>query len=443
MKREAQLPIALTEADSALECLSRFDRIVLAVSGGPDSMALLVLVAEWLARKDGATPTVSVATVDHGLRAESASEAAYVAEQAKRLGLPHAILHWTDEKPVAGLAEAARNARYRLLDAHARSFGTDNAAVVTAHHADDQAETFAMRLARGAGVTGLAAMRPERPLQNGSPIRLVRPLLAFPKSRLIATLEARGVVAVEDPTNSDEHYERVRVRNLLPALDAAGISPAAITTSARRRGEAEAALRYAEDRFVETLALSFGNEVFAAFNREAFRQGPGLLRQRLLARLIARYGGASQPPQLSEIEHLTGRLKMESKTTATLGGAMISGGGRFVRVWREAGRLEEAEIELSPGESRAWDRRFIVRRTPEASGPVRVRPLGADDYAKVAGHLLRGRRPPARAAHALPSFWLGQELVAVPSLVPFAAAPQPPLHEAGCELNILELSGAY
>ena len=443
MKREAQLPIALTEADSAFECLSRFDRIVLAVSGGPDSMALLVLVAEWLARKDGATPAVSVATVDHGLRAESASEAAYVADQAKHLGLPHVILHWTDEKPVTGLAEAARDARYLLLDAHARSFGADNAAVVTAHHADDQAETFAMRLARGAGVTGLAAMQPDRPLRTGSPVRLVRPLLAFPKSRLLATLQARGVTSVEDPTNSNDRYERVRVRNLLPALGAAGISPAAIATSARRLGDAEAALRYAEDRFVETLGLSFGNEVFAAFDRAAFRQGPRLLRQRLLARLIARYGGASQRPQLSEIEDLAGRLQTDGKTTATLGGAMISGGGRFVRVWREAGRLDEAEIELSPGESRTWDRRFIIRRTQEASGPVRVRPLGADDYTKVVGHLLRGRRPPARAAHALPSFWLGQELLAVPSLVPFTAAPQPPLHDAGCELNILGPSGAY
>jgi tRNA(Ile)-lysidine synthase len=443
MKREAHLPIALTEADSALECLSQFDRIVLAVSGGPDSMALLVLVAEWLARKDSAAPAVSVATVDHGLRAESASEAAYVAEQAKRLGLPHVVLRWTDGKPATGLAEAARDARYRLLDAHARSLGTDNAAVVTAHHADDQAETFAMRLARGAGVTGLAAMQPDRPLRTGSPIRLVRPLLAFPKSRLYATLEAQGVASFEDPTNSNERYERVRVRNLLPALDAAGISPAAIATSARRLGDVDAAIRYAEDRFVETLELSFGNEVFAAFNRAAFHQGPRLLRQRLLARLIARYGGASQRPQLSEIEDLAGRLQRDGKTIATLGGAMISGGGRFVRVWREAGRLDEAEIELSPGESRPWDRRFIIRRTPDASGPVRVRPLGADDYAKVAGHLMRGRRPPARAAHALPSFWRGQELVAVPSLVPFAAAPQPPLHDVGCELNILELSGAY
>lgn len=443
MKREAQLPIALTEADSALECLSPFDRVVLAVSGGPDSMALLVMVAEWLARGGRRSPAISVATVDHGLRPESASEAAFVSAEARRLGLPHVILHWTGNKPATGIADAARKARYHLLDTYARSFGTDNAAVVTAHHADDQAETFAMRLARGAGVTGLAAMPPERPLQTGSSVRLVRPLLAFPKSRLIATLEARGVAAVEDPTNRNEHYERVRVRNRLPALDAAGISATAIATSARRVGDAEAALLYADDRFIETLGLSFGNEVFAAFNREAFRQGPRLLRQRLLARLLARYGGSSQRPQLSEIEDLAARLHMDGKTTATLGGAMISCGGRFVRIWREAGRLDETEIELSPGESRTWDCRFVISRTPGASGPVRVRPLGAEDYAKVVGHLMRGRRPPSRAAHSLPSFWLGQTLIAVPSLVPFAIAPEPPLHEAGCELNILGHSGGY
>src|SRR6185437_6944278 len=193
MEPQAQSPIALIEADAAFERLAKFDRVVLAVSGGPDSMALLILAAEWQARRGNATPLVSVATVDHGLRVESAAEAEFVGREARRLGLTHASLPWTGAKPATGIADAARNARYRLLDAHARSFGGSRVAVVTAHHLDDQAETFAMRLARGAGVDGLAAMRSERTLLDGSSVMLVRPLLAFPKSRLIATLAARGV----------------------------------------------------------------------------------------------------------------------------------------------------------------------------------------------------------------------------------------------------------
>jgi tRNA(Ile)-lysidine synthase len=444
MKREAQLPIALTEADGVFEPLVKFDHLVLAVSGGPDSMALLVLAADWHARRDRTTtPSISVATVDHGLRENSRAEAELVGREARRLGLPHAILIWAGEKPVTGISSAARGARYRLLDEHARTFSTKNVAVVTAHHLDDQAETFAMRLARGAGVPGLAAMRSERPLLEGSPVRLVRPFLPFPKCRLIATLQARDLPFVDDPTNSDERYERARVRQFLPALEAVGISADAIALSARRLGNAESALRYAEDQFIATLDLSFGNEVFASFDRGAFCKGPNVLRQRVLARLISRYCGASQRPELSEVEDLAERLDAAEKSTATLGGVMISSGSRVVRLWREAGRLDFSEIELAPGESRTWDQRFIVRRSAEAEGPVKVRPLGAEHYTKLCPRLSPGRRPPARAAHALPSFWIGSDLVAVPSLAPFAIVSEPPFAASGCDLKILALSAGY
>jgi tRNA(Ile)-lysidine synthase len=443
MTHEAQLPIALSEAKDAFARIAAFDHAILAVSGGPDSMALLVLAAECFARSGKGAPLLSVATIDHGLRAESAAEAEFVASEARRLGLSHTTLRWTGEKPATGIAAAARSARYRLLEEYARSFPTERVAVVTAHHLDDQAETFTMRLARGAGVAGLAAMAAERPLAEGSPIRLVRPFLTFSKSRLIATVEARGVRFFNDPTNEDGRYERARVRQLLPALDAAGITSAALATSARRLGEAEAALRYAESRFIATLDLSFGNDVFASLKTAAFREGPSLLRQRVLAHLIVRYGGASQKPQLSEIEDLAARLQSEGKRAATLGGAMISSGGRFIRVWREAGRLTQAEFDLSPGESRTWDDRFIVSRTPDARGPVRIKPLGSVDYLKIASRLARGRRPPARATHALPSFWRGGDLIAVPSLAPFSLASGPSVEESGCRLKILALSSSY
>lgn len=442
MSRGSHLPITPDEADAAFEPLAKFEHVVLAVSGGPDSMALLVLAAEWRQRRNGAPPSLSVATVDHGLRPESPREAEFVASEARRLGLPHVTLLWTGEKPSRGIPDAARRARYRLLDDHARALSASDVAVVTAHHQGDQAETFAMRLARGAGVNGLAGMPAERVLHEGSTVSLVRPLLAFAKSRLIATLEARGLSSVDDPTNTDHRYERARVRSVLSDLDAAGISPAALATSARRLGEAEAALRYADECFAATLALSFGNEVFAAFDRNAFRAGPALLRQRLLAGLIARYGGASERPDLVEIEDLTARLQTEDKSTATLGGVMVSSGSRFVRVWREAGRLTQSDLILSPGESRTWDRRFIVQRAADAIGAVKVRPLGAENYARIAGRLAAKYRPPSRAAHALPSFWQGDDLVAVPSLAPFAVASQVSFEETGCQLKALAAAAA-
>ncbi len=148
MSRGSHLPIAPDEADAAFEPLAKFEHVVLAVSGGPDSMALLTLAAEWRQRRNGASPSLSVATVDHGLRPESPREAEFVASEAGRLGLPHVTLPWTGEKPSRGIPDAARRARYRLLDDHARALSASDVAVVTAHHQGDQAETFAMRLAR-------------------------------------------------------------------------------------------------------------------------------------------------------------------------------------------------------------------------------------------------------------------------------------------------------
>ncbi|HVZ04667.1 tRNA lysidine(34) synthetase TilS [Hyphomicrobium sp.] len=439
----AQSPVAPNEADSAFEHFTSFDHIVLAVSGGPDSMALLVLAAEWRARKGELTPSISVVTVDHGLRKEAAAEVDFVRSEAQRLGLQHTTLHWLGDKPATGIPDAARTARYRLLEKYAESLGAKKVAIVTAHHQGDQAETFAMRLARGSGVSGLAAMRAERPLFEGSPVRLVRPLLDVPKSRLISTLEERHVRFVEDPTNCDQRYERARIRKHRPALDSAGLTASAMATSARRLADAEAGLRYAESRFTDSLGLSFGNEVFASFDRRAFDDGPPILRQRLLSRLIARYGGKSPRPELSEVEDLTARLHKETSSTVTLGGVMISSGNRFVRLWREAGRLDEHDVELAPGESRAWDERFLVHWTPETSGIVIVRPLGSRPYSEIAGRLAPDRRPPSRASHALPSFWIGEDLVAVPSLAPFAVDRQRPFVEAGCSLKVLALSAAY
>lgn len=448
MTPESELPVSDAEADAAFAPLARFDRVILAVSGGPDSMALMVLAAAWRGRAVASTgPRISVVTVDHGLRAESRCEAEMVGEVARNLGLAHEVLTWDGPKPHTGLPLAAREARYRLLENHALAGGRERTAVVTAHHRDDQAETFAMRLARGAGVDGLSGMRSERPLRDGSAIVLVRPLLAVPKTRLIATLTERGIAHSVDPTNSDPRYERARVRSLLPAMESAGLSPEALATSARRLGHAREALDYAERAFAASLSLSFGNEVFATLDRCAFEAGPQFLRQKIMARLIARYGGASPKPQLSEVEELVARMQRDGASGTTLGGAEVSCGTRAIRVWREAGRLQETEIALPSGATHVWDGRFVLRwRAETAKLPVRhgnetavltLKSLGQKGYAAVVPRLARGRRPPTRAASALPSFWAGDELVAVPSLAAFAVADTPPLDPAGFELTAL------
>ncbi|WP_045836850.1 tRNA lysidine(34) synthetase TilS [Hyphomicrobium sp. 99] len=446
MSRVLPLPISEAEADAAFDRLARLSHVVLAVSGGPDSMALMLLAAEWRARAKFAGPSLSVATVDHGLRPESRFEAELVGQAARQLDLPHAILTWEGAKPRTGVAAAAREARYRLLAEHARGIGDGNVAIATAHHLDDQAETFVMRLARGAGIDGLSGMRIERPITERSRITLARPLLGFEKARLVAAVAQRDVVYVEDPSNTDDRYERARVRSALSGLGEAGLSPQALATSARRLSDAREALAYAERHFIASLNLSFGNEVFATFDRRAFDDGPAFLRQKVMARLIARFGGDSPEPQLSEIEALAARLRGEEKCAATLGGAMVSAGPRFIRIWREAGRLDHSEVELPPRAVRIWDNRFALCWSAENSGlgsqlnggrTITVKPLGSAAYGAILPRLRAESRPPARAAAALPSFWTGDQLVAAPSLAPFALPEAEPLDPAGFELTPL------
>lgn len=223
-------------------------RLGLAVSGGPDSLALLLLAhAAFVGR-------VEAATVDHGLRPEAAAEAAMVAEVCERIGVPHAILRegWSG-RGRQGLQAAARAHRYRLLGRWCCD--RELPLLLTAHHADDQAETLLMRLARGAGVRGLSAIRPARALQAadvgttpeaGPPILLLRPLLSFAKAELRGIVAAARLPAVEDPSNADPRYDRTQARRLL--ADAPWISAVRLSAAARHMAAAEDALDWMAER---------------------------------------------------------------------------------------------------------------------------------------------------------------------------------------------------
>jgi tRNA(Ile)-lysidine synthase len=213
-------------------------RLGVAVSGGPDSLALLLLVA---AVRPG---DVEAATIDHALRPDSAGEPEMVAQLCEQLGVPHATLtvRWR-EPPVTAIQERARRERYRLLGFWAEEQGLQ--AIATGHHADDQAETLLMRLMRGAGVRGLAGMRP-RSIAPGTEVRLLRPLLGWRRSELQQLCADAGLTPIADPSNMDEKFERVRVRRALG--DAEWIDAAAVTRSAANLADADSALEWAMRR---------------------------------------------------------------------------------------------------------------------------------------------------------------------------------------------------
>lgn len=406
--------IEADEADRAFECLCAFDSAVLAVSGGPDSLALLTLAAEWAQRKKSNIPTLSVATVDHGLRASSAHEARIVAGMAASFGLRHATLIWSGQKPDSGIPNAARNARYALLDKHAQALaGGGRAALVTAHHQDDQAETLLMRLARGGGVSALAAMARDRRLSLDTTVRLVRPILDFPKSRLMATLARRGLHWIDDPTNSDTTYERSRVR---AALVASGLQPAPLAVTARRMRDAAEGLEFAATAFEISIDLKVDRAIYARFERAPFDTGPAVLRQMVLSRLIGFFGGATPAPTLAELEKLADRYRMGEPFAVTLGGAMISAGSRYVRVWREAGRIDPTPTSLHRGERVLWDDRFWVGHDSDGAVSIEVGPLGKSGYETFAADIKHDSDWPAGALAGLPAFFVAGEIFAVPIL---------------------------
>jgi tRNA(Ile)-lysidine synthase len=318
-------PVSAAEAKALFAPLVHAPALVLAVSGGPDSTALLLLMARWRrALKRG--PKLIALTVDHGLRRASASEARAVKRLARRLGVPHRTVRWEGKKPASGLQEAARNARYRLLAAAAKS--AKASAVVTAHTLDDQAETLLLRLGRGSGLSGLAAMARESALPvNGEGIALVRPLLDVPKARIIATLARAKIEFADDASNRDPRFTRARLRALMPALAREGISARTLSRLAGRLRRADAAIETAADEAMARLSSRSDHQPIV-FDAEKFIRLPAEVAVRLLGRAIASVG-AEGTIRLGKLESLYEALANAQRSKAfrlrrTLGGALVT-----------------------------------------------------------------------------------------------------------------------
>jgi tRNA(Ile)-lysidine synthase len=378
---EAAQPVSAAETNKLLKPLAQASGLVLAVSGGADSTALLVLAARWrAARKTG--PTLVAVTIDHGLRPESAAEARAVKRLARRLGVRHRTLRWSGQKPKTGLQQAARIARYGLLVAFARTVRANH--ILTAHTLDDQAETVLIRMSRGSGISGLGGMRSMTPLAlapssthaarrtlsrslrspglvqscsahsldppggrvqpklqpktredktRGDKARgellLVRPFLGIAKARLIATLQTADIPYVEDASNRDPRFARSRLRELMPALAREGLDAGRLALFARRVQRAETALEAAVDvAAARTARRGFANAGAVTLDAESFFNLPQEIAVRLLARFLAQTGDEGQA-QLGKLEALyetlaTAKEAGSARLRRTLAGAMVT-----------------------------------------------------------------------------------------------------------------------
>jgi tRNA(Ile)-lysidine synthase len=319
---EVQSPISVARARAIFAPWKRVPAVVLAVSGGPDSVALLWLAARWRGGlKRG--PRLIAVTVDHGLRKEAAAEAREVKQLACKLGVEHRTLRWRGAKPTSGVPAAAREARYRLLAKAARDAGAVH--VATAHTRDDQAETFLMRLLRGSGISGLSAMAAETE-RNG--VRLVRPLLDISKAELTVTLEAAAIGFADDPSNRDPAFTRPRLRALMPALAREGADARTLARLASRLARADAAVEVLADGAERYLALLDPKAGIGGYDASMFAALPEEIRLRLLRRAIDR-SGHEGPAELGKIETLLKAVDLaiaagQSRLKQTLAGAAIS-----------------------------------------------------------------------------------------------------------------------
>jgi tRNA(Ile)-lysidine synthase len=315
-------PISAAQAREIFAPWKRVPAVVLAVSGGPDSVALMWLAARWRrGLKRG--PRLIAVTVDHGLRSEAAREAREVKRLAKTLAIEHRTLRWTGTKPKTGVPAAAREARYALLAKAARASGATH--VATAHTRDDQAETLLMRLLRGSGIAGLGAMTADTAREG---VRLARPLLGLSKAQLVATLEAAGIGFADDPSNRDPAFTRPRLRALMPALAEEGADARTMARLASRLARANAAVEVLTDGAERYLTLTDRNAPLGGYDARAFAGLPEEIRLRLLKRAIDRCGHEG-PAELGKVEALLAALDRaasdgQTRLKQTLAGAAIS-----------------------------------------------------------------------------------------------------------------------
>ncbi len=385
-----------------MEALGPFEPRVelgVGVSGGADSMALALLADQWARARGG---KVTAFTVDHRLRAGSRNEALWVRRMLGARDIRHHILSWDQGAGTrrANLQAMARAARYQLLEARSAAKGILH--LLVAHHLDDQAETFLMRLERGSGLHGLAAMAP---VVEHKGVRLLRPLLALPKDDLRAYLKECGQDWLEDPSNQDVGFTRVRTRRAMPDLRAAGITPERIAATAGRLGRDRVVMDQAVARLL-AIAASPDPAGFVRLDRDRLLAAPVPVGLRALSRALCVVGGAVYGPRFERLTRLYHEIAGTCRAR-TLGGCTIGGAsaGKLL-ICRELAAQEPPMTINGPGTIH-WDGRFrlelVKKKAVVKRASMTLAPLGREGWARIKTDAEGFSDAPRGRARSLPS----------------------------------------
>lgn len=371
-------------------------RLGVAVSGGGDSMALLVLLADW-ARETGRA--LRAVTVDHGLRWEAAEEAEMVARLAQDLDVPHDTLLWSGWKGQGNLQAAARTARLDLIADWSRKHDLSHVAV--AHTREDQAETVLLRLARGSGVDGLAAMAPHRE-DAARGVTWLRPLLQARREDLRSLLTDRGIGWAEDPSNTDDRFERVRARALLADPPLPGLGVDRLAETAARMAAARDVLAGLAENAARTLAGSGAGVLHLA--TPALWDLPDDTRWRILSAALCVVGAEAYRPRLAALTRAEDAAR--SGKTASLHGCLLVPARDRLWITREVAAVPEHPLMIGP-----WDGRWQINGPYDPE--MIQRPLGETGLSSVPDW--RDLGLPHAVAVALPGIWWGNDLLAAPA----------------------------
>lgn len=365
--------------------------IAVAVSGGGDSMALLHLVAQW-GQQVGVQ--IHCVTVDHTLREGSAQEAQQVAAFCDSLGVAHDTLTWTDWDGHGNVQAAARAARYKLMSDWAVQLGIDD--IVLGHTQDDAAETYVMRLARKAGIDGLSLMDGHARRRQ---VMLHRPLLAVTRGDLRDYLRRHDVGWVDDPSNDDIDFERVRVRKALDTLATVGVTPAVLHHAALTARQARDALDHYTRQEASRIASTQDGDIIL----HELGALPAEMRRRIWMKAVQWMGRLDYPPRSTTIQHLQDGLALDGRATG--GGCLVTNDGGTIRIARETNAVK-AMVAATDSH---WDRHWTM------SGPhapdLTIRALGEGIRACPDW---RETGVPRHSLMATPAVWRGDALIAAP-----------------------------
>jgi tRNA(Ile)-lysidine synthase len=382
-------PITEYPFDSHLAELEGFSHIALAVSGGSDSAAMLHLVAQWNQRHN-ASISLTVLSVDHGLRSEAAFECEQVGEWCKALGLNHVTLQWLGDKPSSGIQAKARLARYSLMT----DWCLENnvSVLLTAHTADDQAETIVMRQSRTSTAKSLAGIWPSR---DWSGVQVMRPLLTARRQELRDYLLAQNLTWIDDPSNFNLHYERVRIRKELSGnADVAAFAAQALSAVKATQQKAEGWVA----AFLSVSKLGLLN-----CDRGKVKNIDPDVGDEILA-LVFKVNGIAHLPELKSRQSMWDWLGSEKSSRRTLGGLIFAKRKHDILIAREPGRISNETIVIPSSGKVVWDGRFNVQG-PEGA---EIRPAGKFE------EILRRSDIPAFVDAGLPVVCNGKAVLAAP-----------------------------